>query len=155
MSDNTDLPPDTGDAPFRFGLATRTHRPETVHLSLRVGGVWYETNAVFSGHSKATEFVIRLNNTVATGEGTCTQGEYLVFAFNTLYEQAQDIHRLIIHLDDGVILTGCLIDADSINPADVCRSMNRQTRLSEQAQDALIMHCIIGQAEIKAPVILH
>lgn len=70
MPDNPDSPRATGELPFRFGLATRGRRPDTYRLSLRVGGVWYETNAAFSGHRKASEFVFRLNNTLIGGSMT-------------------------------------------------------------------------------------
>ena len=155
MPDNTDSPPETGNAPFRFGLDTRTHRPDTFHLSLQVDNTWYETNAVFSDHSKATEYVICLNNALITGHNPFIQDKSIAFAFNTLYEQAHDSHRLIIHLEHSVILTGYLIDTDTISPDKFCHAMNRQTRLSEKEQHELIINSIISQPDINTPVSLH
>jgi len=125
MPDNTDSFPETGDIPFHFGLDTRTNRPDIFHLSLQVGEVWYETNAVFSDHLRASEFIIRLNNALITGHNPFIQSKSIAFAFNTLYEQTHDSHRLIIHLEDSVILTGYLIDTDTISPINFCHAMNR------------------------------
>ena len=155
MPDNTDSSPDTGDIPFHFGLDTRSNKPDTFHLSLQVGDTWYETNAVFSDHLKASEFVRALNNTIITEYSPRTQSKSIAFAFNTLYEQTHDSHRLIIHLKDSVILTGYLIDTDTINPANFCRAMNRQTRLSEKKQHELMMNSIISQPDLNTPVSLH
>ena len=155
MTDNTDSPPDTGDIPFHFGLDTRTDRPDIFHLCLLIGNTWYETNAVFGDHLRASEFVRGLNNAVITGQDPCTQNEYIAFAFNTLYEQAHGIHRLIVHLTDRVILTGYLIDTDTISPDKFCNAMNRQTRLNEKEQHELIMNCITSQPDINTPVSLH
>ena len=157
MPNNTDSFPETGNAPFRFGLNTHTcsNKPDTFHLSLLIGHTWYETNAVFSEHSKATEFVYDLNNALTTGHNSRTQGEYIALAFNTLYEQTHDSHRLILHLKDSVILTGYLIDTDTVSPDKFCNSMNRQTRLSEKEQHDLVMHCITNPPDINTPVSLH
>ena len=155
MPDDTDSPPDTGDIPFQFGLGTRTDSPDTFHVSLQVGHTWHETNAVFSDHLRASEFVRGLNNAVITGQHLFIQSKSIAFAFNTLYEQTHDSHRLIIHLKDSVILTGYLIDADTINPANFCNAMNRQTRLSEKEQHDLVMHCITSPSDINTPVSLH
>ena len=155
MPTNTDSPPETGDIPFQFGLNTRSNKPDTFHLSLQVGHTWYETNAVFSGHRKATEFVYDLNNTITTGHNPRIQNKSIAFAFNTLYEQAHDSHRLILHLVHSVILTGYLIDTDTISPDKFCHAMNRQTRLSEKEQHDLIMNSIISPPDLNTPVSLH
>ena len=126
MPDITDSPPDTSNAPIRFGLDTRTQRPDIFHLSLLIGATWHETNAVFGDHLRASEFVRGLNNAVITGQDPFTQDEHIAFAFNTLYEQAHDSHRLIIHLQDSVILTGYLIDTDTVSPDKFCHAMNLQ-----------------------------
>ena len=155
MPDNTDSLRETGRAPFRFGLNAGANEPDTFHLILLIGATWYETNAVFSEHPKASEYVIGLNNSLAAEAGPFAQGGHIAFAFNSLYEQDHDISRLIIHLEQSVILTGYLIDEDTVSPFEFCRSMNRQTRLSEKDRDRLIMDCIIGPADINAPVTLH
>ncbi len=64
-------------------------------------------------------------------------------------------HRLIIHLAHSVILTGYLIDTDTISPDKFCHAMNHQTRLSEKEQHDLIMNSIISQPDINTPVSLH
>ena len=155
MPDNTDSPPETGDIPFQFGLDTRSNKPDTFHLSIFIYHTWYETNAVFSDHRKAAEFVYDLNNAVITGQDPFTQDEHMAFAFNTLYEQTHDSHRLIIHLEHSIILTGYLIDTDTISPDKFCHAMNRQTRLSEKEQHDLIMNSIISPPDINTPVSLH
>ena len=155
MPNNTDSFPETGNAPFRFGLTTRTDRPDTFHLSVLIRHTWYETNAVFSGHRKATEFVYDLNNAVTTGQNPFTQNGSIAFAFNTLYEQTHDSHRLIIHLKDSVILTGYLIDTDTISPDRFCHAMNRQTRMDDRERNRLIMHCMTSQPDLNTPVSLH
>ena len=155
MTDNTDSFLETGDIPFRFGLDTHSNRPDTVHLCLYIGNTWYETNAVFSDHRKATEFVYDLNNTITAERNPLIQSKSIAFAFNTLYEQTHDSHRLIIHLKDSVILTGYLIDTDTISPVNFCHAMNRQTRLSEKEQHKLIMNSIISHPDINIPVSLH
>ncbi len=66
MPDNTDSFPDTGDIPFQFGLDIRSNKPDTFHLCLLIDNTWYETNAVFSEHRKAIEFICQLNNAVIT-----------------------------------------------------------------------------------------
>ena len=155
MTDNTDSFPETGDTPFQFGLDIRSNKPDTFHLCLLIGDTWYETNAVFSEHRKATEFVYDLNNTLITGQDLFIQSKSITFAFNTLYEQAHDSHRLIIHLKDSVILTGYLVDTDTVSPEKFCHTMNRQTRLNETEQHELIMNSIISQPDINTPVSLH
>ena len=155
MPDNTDSFPDTGNTPFHFGINTRSNEPDTFHLSLQVGKVWYETNAVFSEHRQATEFVYNLNNTITAEHNPLMQSKYIAFAFNTLYEQAHDSHRLILHLENSVILTGYLIDTDTIRPDTFCHAMNHQTRLSEKKQHELVMNSIISQPDINTPVSLH
>ena len=155
MTDNTDSFPETGNAPFRFGLDTRTDRQNTFQLTLLIGDTWYETNAVFSEHRKATECVYDLNNAITAEHNPLIQSKSIAFAFNTLYEQAHDSHRLIIHLKDSVILTGYLIDTDTISPVNFCHAMNRQTRLSEKEQHKLIMNSIISHPDINIPVLLH
>ncbi len=155
MPDNTDSPPDTGDIPFQFGLDTRSNKPGTFHLCFLIGDTWYETNAVFSEHRKATEFVYDLNNTITAEHNPLIQSKSIAFAFNTLYEQTHDSHRLIIHIKDSVILTGYLIDTDTISPANFCHAMNRQTRLSEKEQHELMMNSIISQPDINAPISIH
>ena len=155
MPDNTDSFLETGNAPFRFGLDTRTDRPDTFHLSVLIRHTWYETNAVFSDHRTATEYLICLNNTITAEHNPLIQSKSIAFAFNTLYEQTHDSHRLIIHLAHSVILTGYLIDTDTISPANFCRAMNRQTHLSEKKQHELVMNSIISQPDINTPVSLH
>ena len=155
MPDNTDSPPETGDIPFQFGLNTRTDRSDTFHLYLLIDNTWYETNAVFGDHLRASEFIRGLNSAVITGQDPVTQDEHIAFAFNTLYEQTHDSHRLIIHLKHSVILTGYLIDTDTISPDKVCHAMNRQTRLDNREQRELIMNSIISPPDINTPVSLH
>ena len=155
MPDNADSPRETGNAPFQFGINTRSNKPDTFHLSLLIDDVWYETNAIFSDHRKATEFVYDLNNALITGHSPLIQSKSIAFAFNTLYEQTHDSHRLIIHLKDSVILTGYLIDTDTVSPYKFCRTMNRQTRLSETEQHDLITNSIISPPDINTPVSLH
>ena len=155
MTDNTDSFTETGDIPFQFGLGTRSNKPDTVHLSLLIGDTWYETNAVFSDHLKAINFVGSLNNTITAEHNPLIQSKSIAFAFNTLYEQTHDSHRLIIHLKYSVILTGYLIDSDTVSPANFCHAMNRQTPLSEKEQHKLIMNSIISQPDINTPVSLH
>ncbi len=155
MPDNTDSFPETGNAPIQFGLDTRSNKPDTFHLSLQVGDTWYETNAVFSGHLRASEFIYGLNNTLITGHSPSIQSKSIPFAFNTLYEQSHDSHRLILHLKDSVVLTGYLIDEDTVSPDKFCRAMNRQTRLNNHQQNDLIMNSIISQPDINTPVSLH
>ena len=155
MPDNTDSFPETGHAPFRFGLDTRSNKPDTFHLSLQVGDTWYETNALFSDHLMPSEFIRGLNNAVITGHNPSTEGGHIAFAFNTLYEQTHDSHRLIIHLKDSVILTGYLIDTDTVSPDTFCHAMNRQIRLNETEQHELMMNSIISQPDINTPVSLH
>ena len=155
MPDNIDSPPETGDIPFHFGLDIRSDKPDTFHLSLCLDNTWYETNAVFSEHRQATEFVYGLNNAVVTGQNRRTQGQHIAFAFNTLYEETHDSHRLIIHLEHSVILTGYLIDTDTVSPDTFCHAMNRQTRLNENEQYQLIMNSIISPPDLNTPVSLH
>ena len=155
MPNNTDSPQKTGHAPFRFGLDTRSNKPDTFHLSLQVGDTWYETNALFSDHLMPSEFIRGLNNAVITGHNPSTEGGHIAFAFNTLYEQTHDSHRVIIHLEHSVILTGYLIDTDTITPAEFCNSMNRQTCLSNRDRHELIMNCIVGGTNINELVPLH
>ncbi len=155
MTDNTDSFTETGDIPFQFGLDTRSNKPDTFHLCLLIGNTWYETNAVFSDHRRATEFVYDLNNTITAEHNPLIQSKSIAFAFNTLYEQTHDSHRLIIHLTHGVILTGYLIDTDTISPDNFCNAMNRQTLLSEKEQHKLIMNSIISHPDINTPVSLH
>ena len=155
MPDNTDSPPDTGDIPLQFGLDTRSNKPDTFHLSLQVGHTWYETNAVFGEHRTATEYLICLNNTITAEHNPLIQSKSIAFAFNTLYEQTHDSHRLIIHLKDSVILTGYLIDTDTVSPANFCNAMNRQTRLNNHDQHELIINSIISPPDKKRPVSLH
>ena len=155
MPNNTDSFPETGHAPFRFGLDTRSNKPDTFHLSILIDHTWYETNAVFSEYRKATGFVYNLNNTIITGHNLRIQNKSIAFAFNTLYEQAHDSHRLIIHLKDSVILTGYLIDTDTISPDTFCHAMNRQTRLSEKEQHELIINSIISPPDITTAISLH
>ena len=155
MPDNTDSSPETGDIPFQFGLDTRSDSPDTFHLCFLVDNTWYETNAVFSEHRKATEYLFCLNNTITAEHNPLIQSKSIAFAFNTLYEQTHDSHRLIIHLKDSVILTGYLIDTDTISPDKFCHAMNRQTHLSEKKQHELVMNSIISQPDINTPVSLH
>ena len=161
MTDNPDSFPETGDIPFHFGINclttidTRSNKPDTFHLSLLIGDTWYETNAVFSDHRRATEFVYDLNNTITAEHNPLIQSKSIAFAFNTLYEQTHDSHRLIIHLKDSVILTGYLIDTDTISPDKFCHAMNRQTRLDNHQQHELVMNSIISQPGINTPVSLH
>ncbi len=155
MPDNTTSPPETGNASFRFGLNAAANEPDTFHLCLHIGNTWYETNAVFGDHLRASEFVRGLNNAVITGQDPVTQDEHIAFAFNTLYEQTHDSHRLIIHLKDSVILTGYLIDTDTVSPDRFCHAMNRQTQLNETEQHDLIINSIIIQPDINTPVSLH
>ena len=155
MPNNIASPQETGHARFRFGLTTRTHRPDTFHLSIFIYHTWYETNAVFSEHWKATEFVYDLNNTITAERNPLIQSRSIAFAFNTLYEQTHDSHRLIIHIKDSIILTGYLIDTDTVSPDKFCNAMNHQTRLSEKEQHKLIMISIISHPDINTPVSLH
>ncbi|MCY4363222.1 MAG: hypothetical protein OXE42_13735 [Gammaproteobacteria bacterium] len=156
MPDNTDSPPETGDIPFHFGIdAGNKQQPDRYRLSLQVGDTWYETNAVFGNHLRATEFVHSLNNTLITGHSPRTQVDSIPLAFNTLYEQTHDSHRLILHLKDSVILTGYFIDTDTISPDTFCHAMNRQTRLDNHQQHELIMNSIISPPDINTPVSLH
>ena len=155
MPNNTDSFPDTGNASFRFGHTTRTDKPDTFQLSLLIGNTWYETNAVFGDHRKATEFVYDLNNTITAEHNPLIQSKSIAFAFNTLYEQTHDSHRLILHLKDSVILTGYLIDTDTISPEKFCHAMNHQTRLNENEQHELIINSIISPPDINTLVSLH
>ena len=132
-----------------------SNKPDRYRLSLQVGDIWYETNAVFSDHLKATEFVYDLNSTITAGHNPLIQSKSIAFAFNTLYEQTHDSHQFIIHLKDSVILTGYLIDTDTISPDKFCHAMNRQTRLNETEQHELIMNSIISPPDINTPVSLH
>ena len=155
MPNNTDPPPETGDAPIRFGVNAGTHRQDTFNLSLLIGNTWYETNAVFSDHRRAIEFVYGLNNALITGHNPRIQNKSIAFAFNTLYEQTHDSHRLIIHLAHSIILTGYLIDTNTVSPDNFCNAMNRQIRLNNHQQNDLIMNSIISQPDINTPVSLH
>ena len=47
------------------------------------------------------------------------------------------------------------IDTDTINPTNFCRAMNRQTRLSEKAQNELVMNSIISPPDLNTPVSIH
>ena len=116
------------------------------HVTKRV--VWEE-------YTEASEFVYDLNNTIITGQHPFIQDEHIASAFHTFYEQTHDSHRLIIHLKDGITLTGYLIDTDTISPAKFCRAMNRQTRLDDRERNRLIMNCIISPPDLKTPVSIH
>ncbi len=90
MPDNTDSPRETGNAPFLFGLDTCSNKPDTFHLCLLIGNTWYETNAVFSEHRQASEFIYDLNNTITAEHNPLIQSKSIALAFNTLYEQTHD-----------------------------------------------------------------